>query len=220
MRWQKLWARQNTYHFQRVNQGSYYVAEPATQPSLVALVWRLFVFSFMITIIHCITLENILISKTETPLLKCQLLFTWPHSKAPMSPDFIWQAKKAAEAWEPENEAIVFTRSLHKVLYQNPFVCIYHQPHTQTPHGLGMRLSLHVACMYDWMFIDWPMVGNWELMVDHRLHATVSVWLFMLQLRTGHWYSLRWSWWSHPAASHHVPTYTRRLRTSNVDCKT
>ena len=180
MRWQKLWARQNTYHFQRVNQGSYYVAEPATQPSLVALVWRLFVFSFMITIIHCITLENILISKTETPLLKCQLLFTWPHSKAPMSPDFIQQAMKAAEAWEPENEAIVFTRSLHKVLYQNPFVCIYHQPHTQTPHGLGIRLSLHVACMYDWMFIDWPMVGNWELMVDHRLHATVSVWLFML----------------------------------------
>ena len=104
MRWQKLWARQNTYHFQRVNQGSYYVAEPATQPSLVALVWRLFVFSFMITIIHCITLENILISKTETPLLKCQLLFTWPHSKAPMSPDFIIMASKEScrgmRAWE------------------------------------------------------------------------------------------------------------------------
>ena len=212
MRWQKLWARQNTYHFQRVNQGSYYVAEAATQPSLVALIWWLFVFSSMITIIHCITLENILISKPETPL-KCQLLFTWPHSKAPMSPDFIWQAKKAAEAWEPENEAIVFTRSLHKVLYQNPFVCIYHQPHTQTPHGLGMRLSLHR--LHAWMNIhELTMVGNWELVVDHRLHATVSVWLFMMLRRTGHWYSLRWSWWSRPTASHHAPTYTRRLRTT------
>lgn len=158
MKLQKLWVKQNTFRFQRVNQGSYYVAEPEPHNRHLLHLFDGWLYSVSWWLIHCIhnlgehtDYRKLKIHCWSVNCLKIVQPFTWPHSKVPMSQAFIWASNESCRgmrAWEWGRcvYSITSQSALSRVLFM--VLCIYHLPRTQTPHGLGMRLSLHR--LYAW----------------------------------------------------------------------